>query len=116
MNCIITFVVIFLQQQGIDLTFKDNGHKFMSVLVSFLVVSRNSIVYSRYMEARSYLGSLFRASSELVQNAAVITQNDQSKGIKEWRTEVQYVQMCLSVIFERLGKSYLFIINCSVAS
>lgn len=87
-NCIITFVVIFLQQQGIDLTFKDNGHKFMSVLVSFLVVSRNSIVYSRYMEARSYLGSLFRASSELVQNAAVITQNDQSKGIKEWRTEI----------------------------
>eukprot|EP00816_Leptocylindrus_hargravesii_P008979 CAMPEP_0196807430 /NCGR_PEP_ID=MMETSP1362-20130617/7413_1 /TAXON_ID=163516 /ORGANISM="Leptocylindrus danicus, Strain CCMP1856" /LENGTH=349 /DNA_ID=CAMNT_0042181359 /DNA_START=477 /DNA_END=1526 /DNA_ORIENTATION=- len=40
------------------------------------------------MEARSYLGALFRTSRELVQSTAALTQNDRSEGIIRWRTEI----------------------------
>lgn len=59
----------------------------MSILVSFLVVSRNGIVYNRYMEARAYLGDLFRHSRELIQYSAILTMQDDRPGplMREWR-------------------------------
>lgn len=86
-NTLLTLAIILLKHNGIDLTFKDRGHSFMSVLVSFLVVSRNGIVYSRYMEARAYLGDLFRHSRELIQYSAILTMQDDRPGplMREWR-------------------------------
>ena len=85
-NVCITVTIYYLRDnRDIDLTFKDKGHSFMSVLVSFLVVSRSQIVYNRYMEARHLLGSLFRGTNELMQYVTVYTLEDQSENAREWR-------------------------------
>ena len=85
-NVSITFGIFYLRDyEGIDLTFKDKGHSFMSILVSFLVVSRSQIVYNRYMEARQLLGNLFRITGELMQHVVVYTADDNSDDAREWR-------------------------------
>jgi len=84
---------IFYMKEGrfkTDLTFSDRGHTFMSLMVSFLVVSRAQIVYSRYMEARKYLSDAMRSCRELVQHMAILTLYESSKEVREWRYEVAY--------------------------
>jgi len=88
-NVASTLVIYYLKDHDIvDLTFKDKGHTFMSVLVSFLVVSRSTIVYNRYMLAGSLLGSLFRSSEDLVQHVLAYTYEDEEEDTRAWRNEV----------------------------
>jgi len=71
-----------------DLTFSDKGHSFMSLLVSFLVVTRSNIAYSRFMEARNYLNDAMKSCRELVQHVITFTRYDSSEKAKLWRGEV----------------------------
>jgi predicted membrane chloride channel (bestrophin family) len=84
--------IFYLRQEDIiDLTIQSNsGHGFISILVSFLVVTRTTITYSRFMEAREHLEDLFRVSRELVQYACAYTLVDKGQKAREWRQKVAY--------------------------
>jgi predicted membrane chloride channel (bestrophin family) len=71
-------------------TFPKDGHQFMSLILSFLIVTRAKITYSRFMEARGSLEACYKACRELVQTACVLTQQDTSDGAVVWRHNVAY--------------------------
>ena len=60
----------------------------MSILVAFLVVARVQITYGRFMEARGYLGGIFKSFRELMHTVAVLTDHSKSEAAKEWRKKV----------------------------
>jgi len=60
----------------------------MSMMVSFLVVTRSSIVYSRFMEAREYLNEAMKACREFSQHAITFTRYETTPRAKLWRAEV----------------------------
>jgi len=69
----------------LDLGYSDKGHTFMSMIVSFLVVTRSNITYSRFMESRSYLSTVMRSCRELMQYVVTFTRYDTSDKAKKWR-------------------------------
>lgn len=94
-NVALTFLVYYLQRNYRDISCDPSGHKFMSLILSFLVVTRAKITYSRFMEARSYLESSYRVCAELVQHMCVLTQEDTSEGARVWRHNVSYRTLLL---------------------
>jgi len=90
LNTLITYAVVLCKWNGIDLTFPSDGHTFMAIMVSFLIVTRASITYGRFMEARGYLSDVFRSCRELIHHTAVLTMQDVSRGAKQWRQDVAF--------------------------
>jgi predicted membrane chloride channel (bestrophin family) len=82
------FVVMMQRHYGIDLSFSDRGHTFMSMMVSFLMVTRSNIAYSRYMEARTDLSNAMTACRELVSHAVAFTRYERGDDAKKWRTDL----------------------------
>ena len=82
------FVIHMKGDLGIDLSFSDRGHTFMSMMVSFLMVTRSNIAYSRYMEARLELSNAMNACRELISYATTFTRNDDSQHAKYWRVDL----------------------------
>ena len=90
LNVALTVLLGFLLDKGIYLTINTWGHEFISVIVSFLIVSRCTMTLSLYFEKRGYLGTLYKATQELVQVASILTEENQSFEAKEWRKNVAY--------------------------
>ena len=94
--CLVTILwsiaVISLKKANyIDLTIDSpSGHNMMSILVSFLLVTRVGITYSRFMEARQELEHMLRAARELIQHTCLLTLNDQGPRARQWRQDVAY--------------------------
>lgn len=111
--CLETLVIIGLRHYGIvDLTVSNAaGHNFMSLLVSFLLVTRATITYNRFMEARGYLSDLYRSSREIVQYACILTagKNHHASAIL-WRQQVAYktiicLRMAMAAVeFRSMGR------------
>lgn len=57
----------------------------MSMMVSFLMVTRSNIAYSRYMEARQELTNATLACREVVSYGVTFTRYDQSENAQHWR-------------------------------
>mmetsp|Transcript_22222 Transcript_22222/g.65840 ORF Transcript_22222/g.65840 Transcript_22222/m.65840 type:complete len:218 (-) Transcript_22222:1055-1708(-) len=89
-NVLITYLVVLAKWKGVDLTFPSDGHSFMAIMVSFLIVTRAQITYNRFMEARGHLSDVFRSCRELIHHTAVLTMQDKCRGAKEWRQDVAY--------------------------
>lgn len=88
-NVINTLFVTYMKKEyQIDLSFSDKGHTFMSMMVSFLMVTRSNIAYSRYMEARTELAHAMAACRELISYATTFTRYDKSEGAKHWRVDL----------------------------
>jgi len=88
-NILITSIIYYLREyKSIDLTFSDRGHTFMSLMVSFLVVTRSNIAYSRYMEARQDLNLAMKACRELTQHMITFTRYELGADAKKWRSEI----------------------------
>lgn len=87
-----TLLVILLRSYGIvDLTVHSStGHNFMSLLVSFLLVTRATITYNRFMEARQHLSDLYRSCREIVQYACILTLPNKNEQAIKWRRDVAY--------------------------
>ena len=60
----------------------------MSMMVSFLVVTRSNITYSRFMEARTDLTLAMKSCRELIQYAITFTRHDRSLRARQWRYEL----------------------------
>mmetsp|Transcript_3582 Transcript_3582/g.5422 ORF Transcript_3582/g.5422 Transcript_3582/m.5422 type:complete len:382 (-) Transcript_3582:156-1301(-) len=78
-------VYIAKNNYGYDITCKPLGHKFMAMMVSFLLIGRVQIIFSRFMEARGHLSTCYRSCRELIQHMAVLTMQDKSEGAMQWR-------------------------------
>lgn len=68
-----------------DLTFSDNGHMILSVMVAFLVVSRANAAYRRFWDARTLLSSLLCKSRQFSSHVAIFTNRDLSSEAEKWR-------------------------------
>ena len=71
-------------------------HSFVTLVVSFLLVSRVNTAMSRYNVARDHLGSMYRESRELIQNVCVFSRDSTDEKAKEWRMEIAY--RCLMLL------------------
>jgi predicted membrane chloride channel (bestrophin family) len=91
-NVLWTCLIHYMQVQGIaDIVFKSGlGHSFMGLLVSFLVVSRSTISYNRFMEIRRYLAETYRSCREITQYTCVYTFKTQTPKAIEWRQDMAY--------------------------
>jgi len=87
-NLLLTLLLMWLGRRGYDLTISDAGHKFMSVLVSFLVVTRVNIAYTRFMESASLMSGLFRQAREIVMNTVTFTRQFRDERASNWRLEI----------------------------
>lgn len=90
LNVLVTFGIYYLKRIGLDLTFSSSGHSFMSIMISFLVVSRSQIVYGRFMEARGYLTSCYRSTREIIQVMYALTSDRDDAAAIKWREDVAY--------------------------
>jgi predicted membrane chloride channel (bestrophin family) len=91
-NVLWTCLIYHLQREGIaDLAFKSGtGHTFMGLLVSFLVVSRSTISYHRFMEIRRHLAETYRSCREISQFTCVYTFKTKTPKAIEWRQDMAY--------------------------
>ena len=84
-----TILVLYLRRKyDYDVSFSDRGHTFMSMMVSFLMVTRSNIAYARYMEARMDLSNATMACRELISYATTFTRYDKSPRAKKWRIDL----------------------------
>jgi putative membrane protein len=67
----------------------------MSIVASFLLVSRVSMGVSRYYEARDFLETMNKACRQIVYSACVYTNRDLSDAAKQWRNDVAYTTLIL---------------------
>lgn len=86
-----TYIVFVLKDHGVDLTIHNgSGHSFMSLLVSFLVVTRTSLVFKSFSDHRQGLQTLFSATREVVQFTCLLTLSNRNKEAQQWRRDVAY--------------------------
>jgi predicted membrane chloride channel (bestrophin family) len=100
-NVVNTIFVLKMQKYcDINLSFSDRGHTFMSMMVSFLIVTRSNIAYSRYMEARKDLSDAMTACRELISHAVAFTRYEQGYDAKKWRTDLskRTIKLLMSVV------------------
>ena len=71
------------------------GHTFLTLVISFLLVSRVSMSLSRYMAARESLGNMYRQSRDLIQNVCAFTMHLSGRSVQEWRYTVTYRTLIL---------------------
>lgn len=94
-NVLLTCSLFYGRRVGIDLSFSGAGHTFMSIMISFLVVTRSQTVYQRYMETRHSLTDMFRSGRELVQYVCLITEDRKDEEAVRWREDVAYQVIAL---------------------
>ena len=88
LEVLITLSILYAKKHGTDVTYPAGGHHLLSLLVSFLVVTRITITYKRFMHLRHYLGSCFKSCRDLVQLTSIITITSNSPECVEWRRAV----------------------------
>ncbi|KAG7337738.1 bestrophin, RFP-TM, chloride channel [Nitzschia inconspicua] len=81
-------LVVLLEVFGLDLTISEFGHEFMSVLVSFLVISKLSYTISLYYELQGHLSDMNQAAIDMTQLACTFTGRNNGEKYREWRYEV----------------------------
>lgn len=78
------------------------GHTFLTMVVSFLLVSRVTTALNRYNQARDSLGVMCTETRDLVQHACILSSPHQGSppeaeaaAAREWRHEVAYRALIL---------------------
>jgi predicted membrane chloride channel (bestrophin family) len=95
LNTLLMAILHVLLAHGIDLDISEQGHTFMSLVVSFLLVSRVSMAVGRYYEARDFLETMNKSFLQLVFTVCIYSNRDGSLSAKEWRNEVAYAALIL---------------------
>jgi predicted membrane chloride channel (bestrophin family) len=98
-NCALLGLVALYKERGNFGGISATGHGLLTLLVSFLVISKVNLAYDRYRAVRNHAGDAYRELRELVQAAiAVSTSSHQRrkhpeddgempKELQRWRTE-----------------------------
>ena len=88
-------LIVLLEVYGIDLTISEFGHEFMSILVSFLVITKLSYTIDLYYELQGHLANMNQATIEITQLACAFTRQHTGDAYKKWRYEVTYHALVL---------------------
>ena len=80
---------------NIDVSITNQGHTFVGVIVSFLLVSRVNMALARFNECRGYLSLMYQESRQLITNMAALSstgacENNTDRSSQQWRNEVAY--------------------------
>ena len=97
-NVLIMMGLIYLDDnygQTYAIELSTQGHSFMTLVVSFLLVSRVTIGLGRYNEARDGLGVMYQEQRKLIQNMVIFSDHCLDKAAKTWRQECAYRAMIL---------------------
>ena len=91
-NVVVTILIYTLRAWDIiDMHFDGGkGMQYISVLVSFFVVSSIGTTYNRYWEARAYVGKALLSASLLADRAAIYTASSQSDKAHLWRNALRH--------------------------
>jgi len=114
LNCALFAIVAWGEQSGIfHVSFSPNGHGLMTLLVSFLVISKVNLAYDRFREARRSVGDGYLRLRELCQLVhttaeaakAEAGQDDklEQESIETWKTT------CIDRIMDLLDKTNIVI-------
>lgn len=98
-NVMVMIILITVRDysgQKYSIKMSTQGHTFITLVVSFLLVSRVNMALARYNEARNALGIMYRETRELIHNLCVMSADDQEESAKQWRSEVSY--RCLMLL------------------
>jgi predicted membrane chloride channel (bestrophin family) len=90
LNVLVTILVyVFKDSAGISYFFSAQGHAFMSLIVSFLVVQKINLAFDRYMNARVLVGKALMGCRDLHQLAMTLSALDESSQGVRWRSAVR---------------------------
>lgn len=86
-NVAVTIAIWIMRERDVvDLHFDGGkGYQFISLLVSFFVVSNINTTYNRFWEARGYIGKALNAASLLADRAALYSSNSRTEKAQIWR-------------------------------
>jgi predicted membrane chloride channel (bestrophin family) len=87
-NVALTLFLMWLLENGTDMTVSAFGHELMSILVSFLVINKLSFALSLYYELLGYLSKMNQSCVELTQLACSFTSGYHHEEHKAWRFNV----------------------------
>lgn len=88
-NVLLVILLYTIDPKGETYFLSGAGHTFIKFVVAFLFVSRVTMALKRFSDARTYIGSMYKESRNLVQNLCTITAHHQDQKSKEWRAEVR---------------------------
>ena len=121
-NCLLLALVGYLRKK-VDFAFSPNGHGLLTLLVSFLVVSKVNLAFDRYKAVRQFAGQGSIALRELIQMVMVISNktmargedgagsrdSERAKDLRQWRWE------CVAKATDILDASVLVLRDRSLA-
>jgi len=122
LNCLQLGLVAYYREQ-FNFGFSPNGHGLLTLLVSFLVISKVNLAYDRYKAVRQYAGQGSMVLRELVQMAIAVSTttisnydgninhhaDDRAREIRQWRLE------CLAKVTDILDASVRVLQDRSLA-
>lgn len=89
-NCCLTYLIYFLESKaGIRITFSGQAHALMSLIVSYLVVSKVYLSLERYMLSRSWAGHCLTSLRELNQLVLTFSEGQSAVEARIWRREAR---------------------------
>lgn len=89
-NCCLTYLIYFLESKaGIRITFSGQAHALMSLIVSYLVVSKVFLSLERYMLSRSWAGHCLTSLRELNQLVLTFSEGQSAVEARIWRREAR---------------------------
>lgn len=76
-NVLLMLALTYIQFDGIEyLEISDQGHNFVTMVMSFLLVSRVTMALARYSEARNQIGAMFRGARKSTCAPTVLPANE----------------------------------------
>lgn len=81
--------------RGWNFQFSNGGNKYLSALISFVVVARVRMIYNRCMVVRNLLTILCKSCEHLVHTAVALTASNSTARAKKWRDHVAYYTIIL---------------------
>lgn len=115
LNCAALVLVTYLEGRGFHLEFSPKGHALMSLLIAYLVVSKVTLAFHRFMALRAAIGCAFLAIRETYQLAILFTEDEVTEEAKRFRRSVSpiYLATCCCNFFISTNITIQININCS---
>ena len=103
LNCILFGFVTWGEQSGLFyVSFSPTGHGLMTLLVSFLVISKVNLAYDRYREARRAVGDAFLRLRELCQLVANMAEAAKVSAGVDNQSELERIEGWKSVSVDKV--------------
>lgn len=101
-NCALAGLIFLLKTNDVHVTFSGGGHALMSLMVSYLVVSKVYLAFDRYMNARCAAGQAFSTLRELNEQVLTFSARQINQKTKAWRDEAKRLTIELLLMTIRI--------------